>query len=562
MAQMLLIMGESGTGKSTSMRNCDPATTAVVNPVGKPLPFKGKFTMLNSEVESRKICKFMKEQAAAGKKLLVVDDFQYILSVPYMNRIKENGWDKWNDFGANYFEIIEVCKELPDDVVVAYMTHTETLENGVTTIKLIGKLLREKITIEGLFTIVLRTGVNEGKYYFYTQNSGKDTVKSPMGMFPAYAIDNDLNYVADKIRNFYEVGEYKTDAEMGQADAQVASDLEKPDANGRRATAKYCGVRGNDLKIVIQKNADDASKYDVTTYFGTVKVDTQTVAKAADLVANDYVTFKAADLAVTAGTPLTGGTNGTVDGTAHQAYLDKIESYTYNTMGVVVTDDITKKLYVAFNKRLRDELGIKFQLVIYNLSADYMGVISVKNRVTDAGWSEAALVYWVTGAESGCAVNKSCQNKKYDGGFTVDTNYTQNELKAAIKAGEFTFHKVNGVVRVLEDINSMVTTSDTCGDVFKDNQTIRVIDQLGNDDAVLFNTKYLGVVPNNASGRTSLWSDLVKIRTQLQELGAIEGFTDSDVTVAQGDSKKAVVITSAITVVNAMGKLYETVTVA
>ena len=235
MAQMLLIMGESGTGKSTSMRNCDPATTAVVNPVGKPLPFKGKFTMLNSEVESRKICKFMKEQAAAGKKLLVVDDFQYILSVPYMSRIKENGWDKWNDFGANYFEIIEVCKELPDDVVVAYMTHTETLENGVTTIKLIGKLLREKITIEGLFTIVLRTGVNEGKYYFYTQNSGKDTVKSPMGMFPAYAIDNDLNYVADKIRNFYEVGEYKTDAEMGQADAQAASNLEKPDANGRRA---------------------------------------------------------------------------------------------------------------------------------------------------------------------------------------------------------------------------------------------------------------------------------------------------------------------------------------
>lgn len=160
--------------------------------------------------------------------------------------------------------------------------------------------------------------------------------------------------------------------------------------------------------------------------------------------------------------------------------------------------NITKKLYVAFNKRLRDELGIKFQLVVYNLSADYMGVISVKNKVTDTGWSEAALVYWVTGAESGCAVNKSCQNKKYDGGFTVDTNYTQNELKAAIKAGEFTFHKVNGVVRVLEDINSMVTTSDTCGDVFKDNQTIRVIDQLGNDDAVLFNTKYLGVVPNNA----------------------------------------------------------------
>lgn len=237
MAQMVLVIGESGTGKSTSMRNCSPDTTAVVNPVGKPLPFKGsgKFETLNSETESRKITKFMKEQAAAGKKLIVVDDFQYILAVPYMERIKENGWDKWNDFGSNYFEIIEVCKELPDDVVVAYLSHAETLENGVYTIKLIGKLLREKITIEGLFTVVLRTGVNEGQYYFYTQNSGKDTVKSPLGMFPAYAIDNDLNYVADKMRNYYEVGEYKSDAEMAQADKDVSGDVEKPDAKGRRS---------------------------------------------------------------------------------------------------------------------------------------------------------------------------------------------------------------------------------------------------------------------------------------------------------------------------------------
>lgn len=235
MAQMLLVMGESGTGKSTSLRNCDPVTTAVVNPVGKPLPFKNHFGMLNNVTDARTITKYMKEQAAAGKKLIVVDDFQYILAVPYMNRIKETGWDKYNDFGANYFDIINVCKDLPDDVVVAYMTHLETLENGLTTVKLIGKLLREKITIEGLFTVVLRTGVNEGKYYFYTQNSGKDTVKSPLGMFPAYAIDNDLNYVADKIRNFYEIGEYKSDDEMNQADAAVAGDVEKPDANGRRA---------------------------------------------------------------------------------------------------------------------------------------------------------------------------------------------------------------------------------------------------------------------------------------------------------------------------------------
>lgn len=238
MAQKVLVMGESGTGKSTSMRNCDAAITAVVNTVGKPLPFKNHFDMLNNETDARKITKYMKDQAAAGKKIIVVDDFQYILAVPYMNRIKETGWDKYNDFGANYFEIIDVCKDLPDDVVVVYMTHLETLDNGLTTVKLIGKLLREKITIEGLFTVVLRTGVNEGKYYFYTQNSGKDTVKSPLGMFPSYAIDNDLNYVVDKIRNYYEIGEYKSDAEMGQADQAAATELEKPDANGRRSRSR------------------------------------------------------------------------------------------------------------------------------------------------------------------------------------------------------------------------------------------------------------------------------------------------------------------------------------
>lgn len=329
------------------------------------------------------------------------------------------------------------------------------------------------------------------------------------------------------------------------------------------ATALYGGTRGNDIKIVIQANVDDDSKWDVFTYLGTVKVDEQTVSQASELLANDYVKFKAdAELTATAGAALKNGTNGTVDGSAHQEYLDLIESYTYNTMGAVITDDTIKRLYAAFIKRMRDELGIKFQCVLYNMAADYMGVISVKNKITDEGWSEASLVYWVTGAECGCEVNKSCQNKKYDGSFNVQADYTQTELENSIKAGEFVFHKVNADIRVLEDINTKVSVSDTEGEIFKDNQTIRVIDQLGNDDANLFNTKYLGVVPNNASGRISLWSDLVKIRQQLQDIGAIENFSDSDVTIAQGDTKKSVVVTGEITVVNAMGKLYMTITVA
>lgn len=329
------------------------------------------------------------------------------------------------------------------------------------------------------------------------------------------------------------------------------------------ATALYSGVRGNDIKIVIQENADSSSMWDVITYLGTVKVDSQTVSKSSELTENGYVVFdKTATLSATAGTALTGGTNGTVSGEAHQSYIDKIESYTYNTMGVVTTDESIKKLYAAFNRRMRDELGIKFQLVLYNMAADFMGTISVKNKVISEGWSEAALVYWVTGIECGCAVNKSCQNRKYDGSFSIKADFTQTELEKCIKDGEFVLHRVNGDMRVLEDINTMVTTSETQGDVFKDNQTIRVIDQLANDDAVLFNTKYLGAVPNTESGRVSLWSDLVKIRQELQDLGAIQNFSDSDVSIEQGNSKKSVVVTGSVEIVNAMSKLYMTVTVA
>ncbi len=169
------------------------------------------------------------------------------------------------------------------------------------------------------------------------------------------------------------------------------------------AVARCSGVRGNDLKIVIQANVDDDSLYDVSTYLGTMLVDSQTVSSASDLAENAYVKFKQeAELAVTAATPLSGGTNGTADGAAHQKYLDKIESYSYNTMGVAVTEDTIKKLYVSFNRRLRDEMGIKFQLVLYQSAADYMGTISVENKTLDEGWPESSLVYWVTGAECGC----------------------------------------------------------------------------------------------------------------------------------------------------------------
>lgn len=340
------------------------------------------------------------------------------------------------------------------------------------------------------------------------------------------------------------------------------------------ASAVCSGICGNDLKITILENVDEPGAWDVITWLGTDKVDVQTVTAAEQLVANDFVVFKdGITLAAVAGSALSGGTNGTATNAAYQAYLDKIESYRFNTMGVLTTDDTVKSLFAAFTKRLRDEMGIKFQLVLYNYNKpDYMGVISVKNKCLDGAAkgtdgkmtypNEAAAVYWTVGAEAGCAVNASVQNKVYNGEFDIDAGYTQADLIVAIKAGEFVFHRVDSDIRVLEDINTMVTTTDTAGDVFKDNQTIRVIDELANSDALLFNRKYLGIVPNDKAGRSALWVDLCKIRKQLQQIRAIEDFNEMDVKVEPGETKKSVVVTGAVTVVNTMSQIYMTTTIA
>lgn len=329
-------------------------------------------------------------------------------------------------------------------------------------------------------------------------------------------------------------------------------------ATNKFATAKYSGVRGNDLKTVITQNADQSSNFDVSTYLGTVLVDTQTVAKAAELVSNDYVDFKnEAELELTASTPLASGTNGeAVTGTEWQEALAALESYSFNVLGCVSTTKEVKDLVIAYTKRLRNEVGVKFQCVVYKAEADDMAVINVDNKLVDESVESASLVYWVTGAEAGCAVNKSCTNKKYDGDFIVDTNYTQMQLEACLDAGKLVLHSVGEEVRVLEDINSLVTLTETTGEDFRYNQTIRVIDQIGNDIAVLFNTKYLGQIPNNRSGRISLWNDIVKHHQELQNLQAIEDFEAEDVVVSQGDKKKEVIVDDTITVVNAMSQLY------
>ena len=331
------------------------------------------------------------------------------------------------------------------------------------------------------------------------------------------------------------------------------------------ATAKYPGVRGNDLSIVIAVNVDDPDAFDVGTYLDGIQVDLQTVTTAEELTGNDYVDFKKdLTLEATAGAPLTGGEDvANITGDSHQAFLDKIEAYAFNAMCCPAADPIIVRLYAAYCQRVRDEVGAKFQLIAWKPSTvDYEGVIGVWNSATHPSMDvdEHAVVYWATGAHAGVAVNKSLTNAKYDGELTLDTDYKQAELTAALKAGKFMFHNVNGLTRVLEDINTLLTLSDTKGEVFQSNQTMRVCDQIANDVAVLFNERYLGTVPNDASGRSALWGDITHYIKQLEDIRAVENFDPDTVSCEQGDKKKAVLVTvNGLNIINAMAQLYMSV---
>ena len=243
MGVLVYVLGRSGTGKSFSMRNFKKGEIGVVNVQGKILPFKGSgaFDIENTD-DSADIVNAI-ERMSKKYKTIVVDDFQYVMANEFMRRATERGYDKFTEIARHAWDIANKVRELPADVIVYVLCHTDTDQDGFEKLKTIGKLLDEKIVLEGMSTIVLKTAVSDGQYMFLTQNNGKDTVKSPAGMFPSYAIDNDLKYVDEKIRNYYELGEFLTDEEMAEIDAAAKKDNipikeEKKTRRGRRGEEK------------------------------------------------------------------------------------------------------------------------------------------------------------------------------------------------------------------------------------------------------------------------------------------------------------------------------------
>ena len=213
-----MILGQSGTGKTASLRNLDPAHTLLIQAVKKPLPFRSKgWTWFDKEANPHGNI-FVTDQATTIIKLMrgtkrsviVLDDFQYILANEFMRRVldKESGnaaFAKYNEIAHNAWSILMAASQLADDKRVYILGHTQEDDSGRIKAKTIGKLLDEKITIEGLLTIVLRTAVINGQYLFSTKNNGADTVKAPMGLFEDEHIENDLAAVDAAIFGYYQL---------------------------------------------------------------------------------------------------------------------------------------------------------------------------------------------------------------------------------------------------------------------------------------------------------------------------------------------------------------------
>ena len=196
----VLILGESGSGKSTAMRNFDPNEVGIFNVASKPLPFRKKLP----KIDNASYPIIMKSLSAPKLKRYVIDDSQYLLCFELFAKAKETGYNKFTDMALHFYNLIQtVIRETPPDVIVYFLHHIET-SDGRSKAKTIGKMLDEKLTLEGLFSIVLICQTDGLKHEFITQSDGTTTAKSPMEMFPP-KIDNDLKAVDETIRKYYDL---------------------------------------------------------------------------------------------------------------------------------------------------------------------------------------------------------------------------------------------------------------------------------------------------------------------------------------------------------------------
>lgn len=320
-------------------------------------------------------------------------------------------------------------------------------------------------------------------------------------------------------------------------------------ASSTFATAKYSGERGNAIKNVVEASIDEEGKFNVYTYLNGVQVDKQTVATYEELKANDYVVFDktGVTLSAVAGVTLSGGTTAELTVEDYDGFMDKIAAYTFNVICLTTTDETVKSAFIAYVKSLRNDKGVKVQLVLGNKSANHEAVISV-------GAKQLNTIPWVAGAMAGVEVGDSLTNKAYTGEEIVDVSYTQREIEEAIKGGTFIFHNVNGAVKVLKDINTLTEFTTDKGKIFANNNTVRTVDAISNDLAKIFGEHVIGITKNNEDGRLIITSYTNDVLSEYIAREAIEDHLE-ETTVAEVDDE-SVSVKFPIEIIGTVDKIY------
>lgn len=350
-------------------------------------------------------------------------------------------------------------------------------------------------------------------------------------------------------------------AEAAQAAASIGSG-----EHALTVTAAYPGARGNDIALSISADPDSEGVFTVQTIVSGMAADMQAVTDLSQLAGNAWVSFHGTGTpTAAAATPLTGGKDGTVSAPAYSAFLSALEPYRFDVVCYSGVDKTVQAAVASFVKRLTEDEGRKCQAVMGGYpSADYEGVVSIHNGLVlpDGTLTPGQSAWWAAGCTAGANYNESLTYAAHPNAVDVSPKLTTAETAAAIEGGGFVLAEEDGTVKVVTDVNTLTTFSPEKGRSFRKNRVLRVLHTIASSIYETFSKNYIGQTDNTADGRGLLKKEIVGMLNEMQANGGVQNFTADDVTVAPGNDSDAVVVELAVQPVDAIEKIYMTVTVS
>ena len=368
------------------------------------------------------------------------------------------------------------------------------------------------------------------------------------------AFDDEAKLLRECLRHCYKLYVYRIDtggAKATKTDGAIT------------VTAKHNGTLGNEIKVVIEKNADK-THFNVTTYVKTKAIDKQTTDIIENLKPNEFIEFSGTGAPpLSAGIILENGANGRVQTNNYTDYLSAMRSYQFNTMGIPSEDTKLPPIVKSYIENERDKAGKKIQAVVHNYrEANYEGIISVKQgyKTKLEEIKPFEFVATVTGMTAGAEINQSNCYKIIEGATEIINFLAEDDLQQEIKNGWFLLTKrVDGEIVVLDDLNTFIDFSSEKDYDFNNNRVIRVFDEIGNTTRLIWEKYFIGKENNDKAGRDVFKLQLLKNFYELQNIRAIQNFSADDVIITAGQKKDEVKVDVYIQPTDSMKKLYMTV---